>query len=162
MKKIDDISNLFNAQLPKGVFLNCRHQGIDNTMTIGWGSIGVMWGKPVLTVVVRYSRFTYELLSKTDAFTVSIPEANMMKEALKICGTLSGRNIDKFEKAGLTKEQAKYVDAPVIAGCELQIECKTLYKQSMEPGLLNESIDKRNYANKDYHVFFIGEIVESY
>ncbi|HBN83367.1 MAG TPA: flavin reductase [Clostridiales bacterium] len=162
LKRLGQISDSFNLQMPKGVFLSARDEDKDNVMTIGWGSIGVMWGKPVLTVVVRYSRYTAELLKNSDVFTVSVPKAGDMKEELRICGKVSGRDMDKFEKAGLTKAQGRTVNAPVILGCETQFECKILYRQSMEPNLLDGEIDKRHYTDHDYHVFYIGEIVDCY
>lgn len=162
LKRLGQVSDSFNLQLPKGVFLNTRHEDKDNVMTIGWGFIGVMWGKPVLSVVVRHSRYTSELLANSDAFTVSVPKADDMKAALEICGKLSGRDVDKFEKAGLIKEQGRSVNVPVVQGCETQFECKILYRQSMEPGLLDKGINRRNYSNHDYHVFYIGEIVDCY
>ena len=57
-------------QLPKGAFLNVSHGGRDNTMTIGWGSLGVVWGKPVFSVLVRPSRYTFDLLEASGEFSV--------------------------------------------------------------------------------------------
>ena len=89
-------------QLPKGAFLTVSHGGRDNTMTIGWGSLGVIWGKPVFSVLVRPSRYTYGLLEASGEFTVSVPLTDMAK-ALGVCGSKSGRDLDKFAAAGLQK-----------------------------------------------------------
>ena len=66
-----------------------------NTMTIGWGFLGTMWRKPVFVVAVRHSRHTFKLMEKSDSFTVCLPNSEM-REVLDICGTKSGRNMDKF------------------------------------------------------------------
>ena len=102
-------------QLPKGAFLTVSHGGRDNTMTIGWGSLGVIWGKPIFSVLVRPSRFTYGLLEASDEFTVSVPLADMAK-ALGVCGSKSGRDIDKFAAAGLQKLPGIKLTTPVIGG----------------------------------------------
>ena len=82
--------------LPKGAFLNVSDGQKDNTMTIGWANLGFMWKKPILTVMVRHSRYTYELIEKADCFTLSLPLSTDLKKELGICGTKSGRNVDKF------------------------------------------------------------------
>ena len=48
--------------LAKGAFLTTAAGGRHNTMTIGWGALGNIWGKPVFTVMVRHSRYTHELI----------------------------------------------------------------------------------------------------
>ncbi len=72
-----------------------------NSMTIGWGSLGTVWNKDVLTVYVRPDRYTWQFLKDSDTFTVSFfPER--CRQALTIMGTLSGRDGDKVAAAGLT------------------------------------------------------------
>ena len=85
-----------NDQLGQGAFLTVRNGDVINTMTIGWGSIGIMWGKPVLMVPVRYSRVTYELLQTADEFTVMVPTNGTMKKELAFAGSKSCREVDKF------------------------------------------------------------------
>lgn len=72
-----------------------------NSMTIGWGSLGTVWNKDVLTVYVRPDRYTWEFLRDNEYFTVSFfPES--CREALAIMGRMSGRDGDKAVAAGLT------------------------------------------------------------
>ena len=72
-----------------------------NSMTIGWGALGTVWNKDVLTVYVRPDRYTWRFLKDSDTFTVSFfPER--CRQALTIMGTLSGRDGDKVAAAGLT------------------------------------------------------------
>lgn len=149
------------AGLPKGAFLTTAADGKVNTMTISWGSIGTVWQKPCFMVMVRPSRYTFELIEKSTEFTVSIP-ADEMKKALGLCGTKSGRDMDKISAAGLTLLPGKAVSVPVIKECGLHFECRIVYKQTMEPALLNEHNDKTWYADGDYHTLYYGEIVAVY
>lgn len=116
-------------QIPKGAFLTVKDGSRVNTMTIGWGTIGRMWNKPVFMVMVRYSRFTYEIIEKSSAFTVSVPLNGKFKEALAVCGSKSGRDVDKFKECGLKAVPGEKVDVPVIEGCDIHVECRILYKR---------------------------------
>lgn len=164
MRKIyyNDLSKEMLEQLEKGAFLTVKNSDKVNTMTIGWGSIGYIWNKPIFTVLVRYSRFTHELLENTDEFTVSVPTKNNLSKALGICGTQSGRDLDKIQAADLTLQESISLETPIIKECDLHFECKIVHKQSMEPSLLNENIKNEKYADNDYHVIYYGEIIESY
>ena len=148
--------------LSKGAFLNVSQAGEDNTMTIGWGSIGYIWRKPILMVMVRYSRHTYQMLSEAKEFTVSIPFGDGFKKELALCGTKSGRDIDKFQSCNLPKIRANKVDSPLIPGCDLHYECKVVYKQAMELRDMQEEIASKFYKDDDYHVLFYGEILGTY
>jgi len=149
-------------QLPKGAFLTVKSDDIVNTMTIGWGSIGFMWQKPVLMVMVRYSRYTHELLQNAQDFSVSVPPAGELKKALAIAGTKSGRDIDKFKECSITAQAARSIDSPVIGECELFYECRLLYRQGMEPANLCPELRDKFYADDNYHVIYYGEITECY
>ena len=118
-------------QLPKGAFLTVSHGGRDNTMTIGWGSLGVIWGKPIFSVLVRPSRFTFGLLESSGEFTVSVPLTDMAK-ALGICGSKSGRDTDKFAEIGLTALPAEEVSAPLIGECFANLECRVVDRDFVE------------------------------
>lgn len=150
------------TQLKKGAFLTVKDGDKANTMTIGWGNIGFVWNKPIFTVEVRYSRYTYELLEKTNEFTVSVPLNKDLKKQLAICGTKSGRDTDKFQECNLTPEKGKVLSTPIVGECELHYECKVVYKQAMEPGTLSDEIKKKYYPNNNFHVIYYGEVVASY
>jgi len=149
-------------QLQKGAFLTVKNGDEINTMTIGWGTIGFIWNKPIFMVAVRYSRYTYEMLEKANEFTISVPLNIDMKKELAICGTKSKREMDKFKECNLTAEKGKVLDTPIIGECELHYECKVVYKQAMEPALVDQEIKKAKYPNHDYHILYYGEIVASY
>lgn len=78
--------------------------GIDgdfNSMTISWGGMGTMWNKPVVFLVVRPVRYTYEFMVRHDELTVSFYD-DKYKKALGVFGSKSGRDIDKAKEAGFT------------------------------------------------------------
>jgi flavin reductase (DIM6/NTAB) family NADH-FMN oxidoreductase RutF len=146
----------------KGAFLTVKGSDKVNTMTISWGNIGHDWGRPIFTVLVRKSRYTHGLIENSNEFTVSIPLKNDFKKALSICGTKSGRNVDKIKEANISLQDGRSVSTPVIAGCKLHYECKIVYKQEMNPEFLVDDIKNSSYINGDYHTIYFGEIVDCY
>lgn len=129
-----------------------------NAMTIAWGSLGCMWNKPFIQVVVRPGRYTHEFMESYDTFTVSAFPANL-KPALNVMGTKSGRNCDKIKESGLTPMASQMVFAPSFKEADLIFECKKLYRDVLKPeGFFESGIDK-NYPAKDYHTVYFGEIV---
>ncbi len=152
-------------QLPKGAFLTTKKGEKINTMAIGWGTLGIIWSRPIFTVAVRYSRHTYDLLKGATEFTVSIPlkENEQVKKALAFSGTRSGREVNKFKECNITPEPGQKVDVPIVGECELHYECKIVYRQAMEPAVVDDVIMDRFYqGNNDYHVIYYGEIVACY
>lgn len=147
--------------LSKGAFLTTAWGDRRNTMTIGWGSIGFVWGKPVFTAMVRHSRFTRELLEKSGEFTVSFPFTDQ-SQALGLCGSKSGRDLDKFSAANLQTIPAQKTAAPVINVAGLHYECKVVYTQDMSPAGLTPELQGKWYGNNDYHTLYYGEIVACY
>lgn len=111
----------------KGVFFTVKSGERINTMTIGWGSLSQYWGEEIFIAPIRPSRYTFELLKGTDEFTVSVPAQGQMEDALKICGSRSGRDLDKLTAAGLSLKAAKEIATPVIDGCNIYYECKIVY-----------------------------------
>lgn len=158
----NELSKEMLQQLQKGTFLTVKNGDKLNTMTIGWGSIGIMWNKPILMVPVRYSRYTYGLIDQSQDFTVSVPLKGDMASELAYCGTKSGRTVDKLKQLGLTIVEAKKVNTPIIGECQLYFECKIVYKQAMDPKMLDIEIKDINYANDNFHVLYYGEIVSCY
>lgn len=147
--------------LSKGAFLTTAFDGKVNTMTIAWGSIGFAWQKPIFMAMVRPSRYTFDLIEKSNEFTVSIPFKDM-RQALALCGSRSGRDIDKFAAAGLQAVPAQKLTTPRIANCGLHYECKVVFKQPMQPEQVTAAIANTCYPSGDYHTLYFGEIVASY
>lgn len=146
-----------------GAFLTAGDLNNKNTMTISWGSIGYMWRKPVFMALVRESRYTNEFLESGNTFTVSIPYNDNLKEALKICGTKSGRDINKEEVSGIKFINSKAVKTPVVEGCNKYYECKVLYKNKMDLNNFDKDLLDTFYNDKNVeHILYFGEIVEEY
>lgn len=146
----------------QGAFLTVKNEDKVNTMTVSWGQIGYQWNRPVFTVLVRKSRYTYDFIENSDNFTVSIPINKEMKESLMFCGRNSGRDVDKFKECNLTLKESKEVDTPIISECELHYECRIVGKAPLMPNLLNDEIQNSSYKNNDYHTLYFGEIVNCY
>ena len=144
-----------------GVFLNVGGK-IPNTMTIGWASLGYIWNRPVLTVLVRPQRHTYSMLMNAGEFTVSVPTKNSLRQELAFAGTKSGRDVNKFEGHGLTAMPAQLVNAPIVGECGLHFECRTLLTQPMTPDNMEPSLVSASYAQGDFHYMFFGEILRCY
>lgn len=128
-----------------------------NTMTVSWGGIGELWNKDVCFVFVRLQRYTYEFMEKNDYFSLSFFGGEYKKE-LGICGSKSGRDIDKMTETGFSP-----IDLGEAIGFEqakVNIVLKKLAYQDMKPdGFIDETI-MNNYANNDFHRVYIGEIVK--
>ena len=128
--------------------------GKPNVMTIGWGTIGSVWSRPVFLVLVRPSRYSGD-------FTVNVPPRELA-EAVAHCGTVSGRDRDKFMENRLTPVPSRQVRPPVIQECVVHYECRTLHRSDMAPDTLAQAVQDEFYAQGDYHRVYFGEIVAVY
>jgi len=134
--------------------------GSYNTMTIAWGSLGLMWSKPLAMVVLRKQRYTLEFIQKHDSFTLTVfPEQH--RQALTLLGSKSGRDGDKIKAAGLTPVASQLVASPAFAEAELILECKKSYSGGMlDPnGFVDPQQRDTVYPQHDYHHVFFGEVV---
>ncbi|MCX7805234.1 MAG: flavin reductase family protein, partial [Planctomycetota bacterium] len=97
-----------------------------NPMTIGWGAVGSIWGKPMWIVLVRPSRYTYGLIEETGDFTVNVPGRDL-ERACAVCGSVSGRETDKFAGCGLTAGKSAKVVSAFIEQCPIHYECRVVH-----------------------------------
>lgn len=131
-----------------------------NTMTISWGFMGTMWGKPVVVIVIRPSRYTREFLDAQTDFTLSaFPKS--YQNALTILGTKSGRDGNKVKEANLTPISAPTIKAPTFAEANITLECRSLYRQPMQKDcFLDEEPFKKWYSDpNDLHITYIAEVL---
>ena len=146
--------NIFKTVSDWGL-ITAGDKSLFNTMTASWGGAGVMWNRDVVFAFIRPQRYTFEVLDKSDIFTFSF-YAPKYKEALSICGTKSGRDIDKVKETGLTpvfSEKGVYFNEADTVFC-----LKKIHEQYIVPeGFVDKSIED-NYKAQDYHKMFIGEI----
>jgi len=132
-------------------------------MTIGWYQMGVLWGRPVCTVYVRPERHTFRFMESCDYFTVSFLPEGEGKETLALCGTKSGRDVDKIQACGLTVRYGAG-DAPFFDEAEAVLVCRKLYVQDLaEPCVLDRGAVGPFYGAKGgWHRAYTGEIAEAY
>ena len=129
-----------------------------NMMTIAWGALGELWGKPVVTVYVSTDRYTYKFLEDNEYFTVTaFPE--QFRDKLQYIGSVSGRDEDKVKGSGLTPEFTK-LGNPIYKEANLAIECKKIYAEQFKKELM--PLEQRQWYDEKkqgVHVMYIGEIV---
>ena len=135
--------------------------GKPNVMTIGWLTGGSVWSKPILTVLVRPSRFTYSRLEQVDEFTVNVlPPA--FAEAIQHCGSASGRDGNKFSHTGLTTVAAQKVRVPIIEQAVVHYECRVVHTNEVIPANLAADIKASAYVSGDFHRVYFGEVLAAY
>ncbi|ACO83915.1 flavin reductase family protein [Clostridium botulinum] len=175
MKKeieVFDYANEIMRAVKTGVLLTTKVDGKVNSMTISWGTLGIEWSKPIFTVFVRENRFTKLQLEKNPEFTINIPHGVFDKKILGICGTKSGRAIDKIKELNLTLETPNNISVPAIKELPLTLECRIIYKQKQDECEVTEENKNTFYpqyvdstfhgANKDFHTAYYGEILSAY
>lgn len=135
--------------------------GKPNVMTIGWGLMGSIWSRPVFIALVRPSRHTYSRLEQVSDFTVNVPPPELAA-AVSHCGTVSGRDHDKFQEMRLTPIPSREVRPPIIKECVVHYECRTLHRNDVVPDALVEAVCEEFYATGDFHRVYFGEIVAAY
>jgi flavin reductase (DIM6/NTAB) family NADH-FMN oxidoreductase RutF len=116
-------------------------EGKPNVMTAAWGGISCSV-PPCVAVSLRKATYTYDCVVKQEAFTISLPSEDYVKEA-DYFGMVSGRDVDKFAVTGLTPAKSSLIHAPYVEEFPLVIECKLIH--TFELGL---------------HTQFIGEILD--
>ena len=127
-----------------------------NTMTAAWGGIGFLWKEPMATIFIRPQRYTYEFTEKYDTFSLCFFDGSQ-KEALRICGTKSGRDIDKMEATGLTPLSTESGNI-YFEQAQLVLECKKVYYDDIRAENFLDPRPDKSYPKKDYHRMYIGFI----
>jgi len=154
MEFMTDILSVFDK---KWALLTAGDSDKFNTMTISWGGLGTIWGKPVATVYVRTSRYTHDFMDANDFFTVSFyPEE--FKQILGVLGSKSGRDMDKMKESGLTPVQTG--ESMSFKEAEITLICRKLFRQQLDVASIPEDVAKAMYEGQAPHDMYIGEIVE--
>ena len=131
-----------------------------NMMTASWGTFGILWFKPVVTVYIRPSRNTFKFIEENPLFTLSFfPET--YREALNYCGAYSGRDVDKTRECRLTPLDTDNATIG-FAEADLILECRKIYFNDLVPANFLDSGIEKNYHGSDYHRVYYGEIVAVY
>ena len=150
-------TDIFTQFDKKWALLTAGNSEKFNTMTISWGGLGTLWNKPVATVYVRTSRYTYEFMEDNDYFTVSF-YPDEYKKTLGVLGSKSGRDMDKMNESGLT---AKEVDnSMTFEEAEVTLVCKKLFKQELDVANMPKDVADGFYGSDAPHMMFIGEVLD--
>ena len=163
----DYAGKIVEAMRP-GILVTTKANDQVNTMTIGWGTLGIEWNRPIFILYVRESRYTMQMLEANGEFTINAPLGECDKNILSYCGTKSGRDTDKIKDLGLTLEQPTTMSVPGIKELPLTLECKVIYKQAQDPAAIDPDINKRSYppffpdGRGDYHTAYYAEILDAY
>lgn len=129
-----------------------------NTMTASWGGLGVLWNADVSFAFVRPTRYTFEFLEQEKYYSLSFLGMGE-RRALQICGSKSGRDVDKVKEAGLTP--VFDAPAPYFEQTELSLVCRKLYTQDLDPSRFLDPALESNYQSRDYHRMYVGEITKA-
>lgn len=115
---------------PTGLITSMKPDGTPNIITLG-EVFNLSIRDPVIVgIAIAPARYSHELISKQGEFVVNLPPASLLAKVLK-CGSVSGRDVDKFETVGLTPIPATHVKPPLIAECIVNIECRVLKVESI-------------------------------
>ena len=121
MKKIKWKGGTLLAPVPP-VMVTCGDMEDSNIITVAW--TGIINSEPPKTYIsVRPSRHSHKLISEHGEFVINLTPSRLVRSA-DWCGVYSGKNVNKFEKCKLTKEEANEVSAPLISECPVALECK--------------------------------------
>ena len=132
-----------------------------NAMTIGWGTFGVLWRKPIYTVYVSSSRFSHSLMEKNNMFTISFFNKSH-KDDVMYLGHHSGRDGDKISK---TKFHLNYTEDgnPIFDEAFLVIECRKIYSAPFDYEKIDKDCRKMYDGGRvGIHTEYVGEIVNVY
>ena len=137
--------------------LTCGEKEKFNTMTISWGGLGTLWHKPVVTVYVRPTRYTYEFMENNQYFTISFYNDEYKKD-LGVLGSKSGRDIDKISLTKLTPEILD--NAISFQEAKLTIVCKKIYFQDLDIKNIPQDEINKFYKTESVHRMYIGEVID--
>ena len=161
VKQLPD--NFFTAIGKEWMLVTSGDKEHFNTMTASWGCVGWLWNKPVAVIFIRPERYTHEFIEQNETLTLSfLGEAH--KAAHAICGSKSGRDIDKVAATGL---HPLFTDNgnPYFEESRLTLECRTLYRSELrEDAFLAPEICARwyNETNGGLHLVYVAEIVNAW
>lgn len=132
-----------------------------NTMTASWGTMGILWNKPVAICFIRPHRYTFQFAESNQYFSLSFFNEEH-HQILNFCGSHSGRDIDKIAATGLKPVQLNN-GCVSFEQAALIFECFKLYADYFkQENFIVTEIIRKIYPVKDFHRFFIGEIINCY
>ena len=155
----EELENVFRLVGKDWMLITAGNGETVNTMTASWGGMGVLWNKPVAFCFIRPQRYTYALTEAAERFSLSFFTEDY-RPALRLCGTKSGRDTDKFAAAGLTP--ALLDDVPYVAEARLVLICRKLYADMLKKEAFLDPALLANYPQDDFHRVYVVEIEKAY
>ena len=132
-----------------------------NTMTASWGCMGILWNKPIAVCFIRPQRYTLNFVEKNEYLTLSF-FSEKYRKALEFCGSRSGRDWNHAKETGLTPMLTDLGNV-TFSQARLVLECHKLYNDTIrEENFVLKELVSKNYPGKDFHRFFLGEVVRVY
>ncbi len=163
MKYNENFERLTEALEGSGAFLVVENnKGLVNVMTIGWAQLGFIWGQPVMTVLVRPSRYTHALLKSASYFSVCVPKRGELKKELAFCGSKSGRDYDKARVCGLKLKDGAVGGLKYLDGCELAYQCEISGRTGLKLETLPAAAVEKYYPGQEPpHTLYFGKIIKA-
>ena len=149
--------NVFSAIGDRWMLITAGTVERCNTMTASWGGLGILWNKPMAIAYIRPQRRTKQFVDENEYFTLAFFSEAYRKQ-LALCGTKSGRDIDKVKECGFTVAAAGG-GAPYFEEAELVLVCRKQMVMPMDPAAIPDEVKETHYKG-DYHDIYWGEIVE--
>lgn len=157
----EDVINAFSKDW---ALVTAGNTGSFNTMTVSWGGIGYLWDRPVVYLFIRPERYTHDFIERENFLTVSFYDEKY-RRALQICGTKSGRDMDKAAEAGLTPV-ATEKGSVTFSQARLTIECRKLFDIDMtEDSFKDRAVYEEWYKGPKgggLHTIYVAEIENVY
>lgn len=115
--------------LPAVLVSVADQDGNTNIITVAWAGT-VCTNPPMVSVSIRPERYSYHMIEESGEFVINLT-TEKLAYATDYCGVKSGRDVDKFKEAKLTRERAEYVGAPLIKESPVNIECRVIKKEEL-------------------------------
>ncbi|MBK5113875.1 MAG: flavin reductase family protein [Candidatus Heimdallarchaeota archaeon] len=128
-----------------------------NMMTASWGGLGILWYKPVCFIFIRPSRYTFQFLEKNNHFSIGFFTSDY-KDILNLCGSKSGREINKMKEVDLTPIEDQ--NAVYFEESRMVLICKKLYMHDITNKNFLSAIREDIYKDNDFHRMYICEILK--
>ena len=156
----EELENVFRLIGKDWMLITAEGKGengehVINTMTASWGGMGVLWNKPVAFCFIRPQRYTHVFTEQGDRFSLSF-FSEEYRDALRLCGTKSGREIDKFAATGLTPTMIE--STPCIKEARITLLCRKLYADTLKESSFLDPALLQNYKDGDFHTVYVAQI----
>lgn len=146
--------NIIKAIADEWMLISAGDEKEHNMMTASWGFMGEMWGNDCAVAMIRPQRWTMKFVDQSDYFALSFYGGN--KAIHKICGSKSGKDINKTEATGLTPVFAD--NTVYFEEARMVLICKKQYVERLAEENFTDKEPLKWYGEKDYHYMVIGKI----